>query len=344
MLNLFALPVPVTRRFISMHRKKIETLCHTRGKKLYKRQEGKEHEHDPPPGEKMNNPFQEVPADGHEETGLIRRCLSGDPTALEALVLEHQAWIYNIAVRMVMDPFMAEDITQEVLIRIITRLSTFDPGKAAFRTWAYRIVVNHIINAGKSRKEVLVSDLAKDKGFEEYAAHIPDRRQPHACPAPIAEEAKVTCVNCILLSLNRRERMVFILGVIFGVGHAVGGEICGVSRDNYRKILSRGRSKVFTFFRENCGLISEDNPCRCEYHVKPMLALKLMDPADLLADKDSLGTVKEVISGAVRGIEESYEEFVALFRDQPFLKSPDMVSWLKDLVERKEIKAIMHMH
>jgi hypothetical protein len=75
-----------------------------------------------------------------------------------------------------------------------------------------------------------------------------------------------------------------------------------------------------------------------------MLALKLMDTADLLADKKSLGTVKEVISGAVRGIEESYEEFVALFRDQPFLKSPDMVSWLKDLVERKEIKAIMHMH
>lgn len=57
-----------------------------------------------------------------------------------------------------------------------------------------------------------------------------------------------------------------------------------------------------------------------------MLALKLMDPADLLAGKDSLGTVKEVISCAVRGIEESYEEFVALFRDQPFLKSPDMVS------------------
>jgi RNA polymerase sigma factor (sigma-70 family) len=311
---------------------------------LYKRQEGKEHEHDPPLGVKMKNPFREVPSDGLEELVLIRRCLSGDPAALEILVLEHQAWIYNIAARMVMDPFMAEDITQEVLIRIITRLSTFDPGKASFRTWAYRIVVNHIINTGRSRKEVLVGDLVKDKGFEEYAAHIPDRRQPQTYPATIAEEAKVTCVNCILLSLNRRERMVFILGVIFGVGHAVGSEIFGISRDNYRKILSRGRRKVFAFFREKCGLISEDNPCRCEYHVKPMLALKLMDPADLLANKESLGTVKEIISDAVRGIEESYEEFISLFRDQPFLKSPDIVSWLKDLVERKEIKAIMHIH
>ncbi len=295
-------------------------------------------------GGKMNNPFQEVPADGHEEAALINRCLSGEPAALESLVLRHQAWIYNIAVRMVMDPFMAEDITQEVLIRIITRLSTFDPGKAAFRTWAYRIVVNHIINAGKSRKEVLVSDLSKDKGFEEYAAHIPDRRPAQACTGPVTEEARITCVNCILLSLNRRERMVFILGVIFGVGHAVGSEICGVSRVNYRKILSRGRTKVFDFFRKNCGLISEDNPCRCEYHVKPMLALKLIDPADLMTEKENVGTVREVISGAVRGIEESYEEYVALFRDQPFLKAPDMVSWLKDLVERKEIKAIMHLH
>jgi RNA polymerase sigma factor (sigma-70 family) len=292
----------------------------------------------------MNNPFREVMAEDHEELVLIGKSLAGDLSALEALVLRHQAWIYNIAVRMVIDPFAAEDITQEVLIKIITKLSSFDPEKSAFRTWVYRIVVNHIINARKSRKEGLVSSLLKVKDFDEYAARIPEgKRSHHPGSDSITEETKITCVHCILLSLTRRERMVFVLGVIFGVGHVVGGEICGVSRDNFRKILSRGRNKVFLFFRKNCSLINEVNPCRCEYHVQPMLKFKLIDPDDLLVQRENHGTIRDIITGTVRGIEESYDEFVSLFRDQPFLKSPDMIQWLRDLVERKEIKAIMQI-
>ncbi|HQI00392.1 MAG TPA: RNA polymerase sigma factor [Deltaproteobacteria bacterium] len=292
----------------------------------------------------MNNPFREAAAEDNEELALISRSLAGDLSALEGLVLRHQAWIYNIAVRMVIDPFAAEDITQEVLIKIITKLSTFDPEKSAFRTWVYRIVVNHIINAGKSRKEVLVSHIMRDKYIEEYAAHMQERTQPrYYGHDTITEEARVTCMHCILLSLNRRERMVFILGVIFGVGHVMGSEICGVSRDNFRKILSRGRGKVFRFFQKRCGLIKEDNPCRCEYHVGPMLTFKLIDPDDLLVQRENQGSIRDIVRGAVRGIEESHDEFVSLFRDQPFLKSPDMRMWLQALVERKEIKAMMQI-
>lgn len=292
----------------------------------------------------MNNPFREVMTEDHEEMVLITKALKGDLLALEALVLRHQAWIYNIAIRMVFDPLAAEDITQEILIKIITKLSSFDPQKSAFRTWVYRIVVNHIINVKKSKKESLVSSPQRDMYFKEYASQIQEPiRAHHSGSDIITEEAKITCTHCILLSLNRRERMVFVLGVIFGVGHEVGGEICGVSRDNFRKILSRGRNKVFHFFQKTCSLINEDNPCRCEYHVQPMLKLKLIDPEDLLVERESHGTVRDIILGTLRVIEESHDEYVSLFRDQPFLKSPDMIRWLRDLVERKEIKAIMQI-
>ncbi len=78
---------------------------------------------------------------------------SGDRNALEDLVQRHQAWIYNIAIRMLHHPQDAEDITQEILIKVLTRLSSFE-GRSSFRTWLYRIVVNHVLNMKRGRVEV----------------------------------------------------------------------------------------------------------------------------------------------------------------------------------------------
>ena len=74
-----------------------------------------------------------------------------------------------------------------------------------------------------------------------------------------------------------------------------------------------------------------------------MLTFKLIDPDDLLVQRENQGSIRDIVRGAVRGIEESHDEFVSLFRDQPFLKSPDMRMWLQALVERKEIKAMMQI-
>jgi DNA-directed RNA polymerase specialized sigma24 family protein len=82
----------------------------------------------------MHNPFTEVAGDDHENVELVRRAKNGDRDALERLVLRHQAWIYNLAVRMVFQPQDAEEVTQEVLIKAVTRLSTFQ-GESKFRTW-----------------------------------------------------------------------------------------------------------------------------------------------------------------------------------------------------------------
>ena len=107
----------------------------------------------------MYNPFA---ADSNEDTKdseLIRQALGGNKESLEQLVLRHQAWIYNIAFRMVLVAEDAEDVTQEILIKMITKLSTYDSKKASFRTWLYRIVVNHVINMKKRGYEEAVSVL-----------------------------------------------------------------------------------------------------------------------------------------------------------------------------------------
>ena len=64
----------------------------------------------------------------------MARAQSGERDALEELVRRHQAWIYNIAVRMLYHPQEAEDAVQEILIKALTRLSSFE-GRSSFRTW-----------------------------------------------------------------------------------------------------------------------------------------------------------------------------------------------------------------
>ena len=93
----------------------------------------------------------DAPTDA-EDQALVARARSGDREALEALVGRHQPWIYNIAVRMLYHPQDAEDATQEILVKALTGLASFE-GRSSFRTWLYRIVVNHVLNTKRGRRE-----------------------------------------------------------------------------------------------------------------------------------------------------------------------------------------------
>jgi RNA polymerase sigma factor (sigma-70 family) len=129
----------------------------------------------------MHNPFTEVAGDDHEDVELVRRAKNGDRDALERLVLQHQAWIYNIAVRMVFQPQDAEEVTQEVLIKAVTRLSTFQ-GDSKFRTWLYRITANHVLNMKRRGGET------QPQTFSTYAAAInntPDLDLPDPNSVPV---------------------------------------------------------------------------------------------------------------------------------------------------------------
>src|SRR3954462_9303532 len=133
------------------------------------------------------------------DSDLVELAKNGDRSALEKLVLRHQAWIYNIAVRMVFRPQDAEEVTQEVLIKAITKLSTFK-GESTFRTWLYRIAANHVLNMKRRGAET------RAMTFAVYGAAIdrtPDLDPPDPYTVPVAlpllaEEAKNGCTMGML--------------------------------------------------------------------------------------------------------------------------------------------------
>src|SRR6187431_178484 len=138
--------------------------------------------------------------DESHDLALVESARGGSPEALEKLVLRHQAWVYNIAVRMVFQPQDAEEVTQEVLIKAATRLSTFQ-GQSKFRTWLYRIASNHVLNMRRRGGEV------GDHTFPTYAAAInntPDSELPDPKSVPVdvpmlVEETKIACTAGMLL-------------------------------------------------------------------------------------------------------------------------------------------------
>jgi RNA polymerase sigma factor (sigma-70 family) len=142
------------------------------------------------------NPLRDAGATDVDDAALVAEARAGSQAALEELVLRHQRWIYNIVRRMAYNPVDAEDATQEILIKVITKLSTFE-ALSSFRTWLYRIVVNHVLNKTRSRSEA--SGWTFDR-YHRALQDIPDAEVPEDRTTPadrqvLVEEAKISITS-----------------------------------------------------------------------------------------------------------------------------------------------------
>src|SRR6266581_4829570 len=83
---------------------------------------------------------------------LAKAALAGDKAWLEDMVRALQGDVFGLALRMLSNREDAEDATQEILVRIVTRLSQFD-FRSKLKTWVYRVAVNYILDVKKSPVE-----------------------------------------------------------------------------------------------------------------------------------------------------------------------------------------------
>lgn len=288
---------------------------------------------------KSGSPFEMDGNGDATDQKLVSAAIGGDQGALETLIERHQPWIYNIAFRMVMVPDDAEDVTQEVLIKILTKLGSYDSEKGAFRTWTYRIVTNHVLNMKARGYEDAI------KGFDTYYSfveQVPDR-EPEDTPETklIIEDLKIGCVMGTLLCLDRTQRIAFILAVAFGATDAIGSEILGISKAAFRQHLSRARGKLRQYMGGNCGLVNPDAPCRCRKKVQTFV-----DSGAYSADRlhylvPNRPAMRDIVARIEEGSKEEVDSrFQALFRSHPFYSGKDMIPWLRDLIGTPEFENI----
>lgn len=294
----------------------------------------------------MFNPFTEDSGGDDADAVLVEKVRSGDRDALERLVQRHQAWIYNIAVRMVFQPQDAEEVTQEVLVKVITRLASFR-GESRFRTWLYRIVANHVLNMRRRDAESVAPT------FVAYGAALdgtPDLDLPDPKSVPVelpllVEEAKVSCTMGMLLCLDRKQRLVFTLGEILGASDTVGGEVLEMTTDNFRQSLARARRDLYQFMNGQCGLVNEANPCRCPKKTRGFIQAGHVDPLHLRFVPEHVERIRDVASERFREIDDAVAaRHAAIYRDHPFLRPSDQVAWVRGLLQRAEVRAALNLN
>jgi len=264
---------------------------------------------------------------------LVARSQAGERAALDALIYSIQPTIYQLAQRFLMLPSDAEDATQEILLKIITRLSQFD-GKSHFKTWAYAVAKNHLLDLKRRPFERAMS-------FDEFAE---DLSQGLTTPSPndpdtplMLEEIRIGCTLAMLQCLDRDARITYILGEILELEHAEAAEVLDISNSAYRKRLSRARSTVSAFMLGQCGLINPSNACRCSKRAKQATALGRVDPEQLIfsSSQERAQQFPEVLS-KIRLLEKN-QRAAALYRaqQQPEV-SQNFPLWLKTTLSYHE--------
>jgi RNA polymerase sigma factor (sigma-70 family) len=251
---------------------------------------------------------------------LVRRAREGDRESLEHLVSAIQDRVYGLALRMLWHPEDARDATQEILVRIVTRLATFR-GESSFSTWTHRVAANYLLSVRKSRLEKQAYTFQRfgedlDEGLAE-APVVPAIGET----ALLLEEVKVGCTLGMLTCLDRPHRLAYILGEILEMEGDEAARVLAIRPAAFRKRLSRAREAIVAFTRAKCGLVSPEQPCRCHRRLAHALRLGRVDPQHLLfADAEAAGRFPAVLA-EIRRLED-IRRAAALFRSHPQFAAP----------------------
>ena len=263
---------------------------------------------------------------------LIKKAINGSKKALNDLIIIHEPFIYNVAWKFTADQNEASDITQEVLIKVVTKLSTFK-AESSFITWLYKIVFNEFMQTKRRPMEETWDN------FEDFANKL------NAIPSPelsYEEEqenllrtktAKTRCMSGMLMCLTREQRLIYLLGDVFNIDHNLGADIFEISKDNFRKKLSRTRKDFHSFMNQQCGLVNTDNPCRCSKKGKAMEAAGRMQTNAKLFDSKYSATILEYAESVGDEVSDLIDrKYIEFFQAHPTKKEFNKETVINELI------------
>lgn len=180
-----------------------------------------------------------------QEARLVKRAQKGDTGAFEVLMLAHQQYAYNLALRGLGDAQEAEDLTQEAFLRAWQALPRFR-GQARFATWLYRIVVNMCYQRlPKLRREMQALPaeevLAPDLGAG--AAGYPLAQQADPARAVQLRET-MQYLHEQIEALPETYRMIVLLRYVLELDYAEIAEVLEIPMGTVKTALHRSRNRL----------------------------------------------------------------------------------------------------
>ena len=255
-----------------------------------------------------------------DDLALAARCLAGEVSSWDTLVARLRSPVYSLAIRLLYSPEDAEDVTQEVLLKVVTALHSYR-GEATLTTWAYRIASRHLVDIARRPAEALT--------FDEGREHLLDGLREPAWTGPdaalLATEVKIACSTSMLVCLSRPLRLSYIVGAVLDLAGPEAAWILDVDPATHRKRLSLARAKIRDFLAGVCGLYDPANPCRCARQITYDVRIGRIDAhrpgfVGRAAHRESLVLVDQI---------HALEDDLAIMRSNPDLDPQrDLMGWL----------------
>jgi RNA polymerase sigma factor (sigma-70 family) len=270
-------------------------------------------------------------------TDRVRAAAAGDKDALGDVLDAIGNEVYELALRMLGHPADAEDAAQEILVIVLTHLSSFR-GESSFSTWVFRIAANHLARVRRGRRETITFETLDERLRTGLSDEPPDPDDPET--AALAAELRLRCTEAMLLSLDRELRISYVLGDIFGLPGDVCANVLEIEEAAYRKRLSRARTRLHEFLRSWCGVYDPANPCRCAGQTKAMVERGLLAPEDLFLSKNRKRPQRTMLDRAVQEVEDLMRLAEVLRGPSGFAAPEAMVKGLRELVESQRLELL----
>lgn len=226
---------------------------------------------------------------------FVDRAIAGDKDSLEAVIVSIQDLVFNLSLRMLGTFPDAEDAAQDIILKVITNLSSFRK-ESSFSTWVFRIAANHLINCKKHMfaERPLSFEFYGDDIENGQIRDVPDLTQ-NVEKGILSEELKMSCTNVMLQCLDMESRCIFVLGTMFQLDSRDAGEILGMTPEAYRQRLSRIRRKVADFLTAYCGEYGS-GACHCRERINYAIQNHRLNPDRLEYTSSTMPSMETMLN------------------------------------------------
>jgi RNA polymerase sigma-70 factor (ECF subfamily) len=183
---------------------------------------------------------------------LVERCLQGDDSAWERIVTSYGRRVYNLSYRYTSRKDEAEDLTQDIFIRVYQNIKSFRSDVGSFQSWILKIGRNLIIDHYRQTRR-----FQQAGGTEELETmNLPDEHVPS--PHRVAEQSEASrFLRDGLQALSPELKEAIVLRDLEGMAYQEISELLGIPEGTVKSRINRGRlelAKLLTKRRAQLGL------------------------------------------------------------------------------------------
>lgn len=184
---------------------------------------------------------------------VVRRCMDGDSGAWAELVRTHHRRVYGLCYRFTGNGADAEDLTQDVFLKIYSNLTSFDGSRGSLQVWITTMTRNLLVdNFRRTKNQRATSSL--DEGWDESDELRPADRLTAAGPSPHEAAAKKELEKMVqdaLARVSTELREAVILRDLQDLDYKEIAQVLGIPEGTVKSRISRGRAELARLLERN---------------------------------------------------------------------------------------------